>query len=353
MVFKAKQNRQKNPRDYRLIVALKGVKRPEIFEYSNADDAKRFLRKLQSDGFTVSKATITHKVSGRIVYKEAHNPSNPTSAQLNRCKKMIDDERTSRTTPKIIYYWKERNGKIISVCSCGGGETKVKNPTTEAKAALKLRDKIRQRGFPYRIPLEQLNATEKILVRKYPGHFTDDNGYIFVKGAGRKKNFSNADFRRITKERLQELSKMFQGEASGMQIKTLQPDVMPDDTFRLGWLKKIIYKDASGKRTIINFSGNSLLSADIRCNLWFSGSDARIENLHSGLPKKGSLKYLGDLVQVEYVTAKKHLHGGRTVHFWHPMGEVTKQFPKLAVDYDGFPLAIGGGYDIWNVGIVD
>lgn len=169
----------------------------------------------------------------------------------------------------------------------------------------------------------------------------------------RKANFSKADFRHLTKEKLQELSKMFQGHADGSRVKTIAPDVMPDNTFRLGYLKKLIYKSANGKRVSINFSGDSMLSADIRCNLWISGKDARISNLAGGLPVKPHVKGLGDLVQVEYVTAKRHIESGRTVRFWHPMGEVTKQFPKLAVDYDGFPILIGGGYDIWNVGIVD
>jgi hypothetical protein len=103
----------------------------------------------------------------------------------------------------------------------------------------------------------------------------------------------------------------------------------------------------------VNFDGESFLVADRRNNLWVAGKDARIKGVPNGLPRKGTMKLLGDLVQVDYVTAKQHIENGKTVRFWHPLGEVTNEYPKLFVDHNGFPIIQGGAYEIWNVGIVN
>lgn len=193
------------------------------------------------------------------------------------------------------------------------------------------------------------HAGQKIIIVKVRGYVND---VLQNPPKQRAKNFSNADFRKFTKDRLLELSKMFQGRANGAVVTTEGSDAMPNDTFRLGYLVKLIYRDASGRKHAISFDGDAFVSGDLRCNLWFSGRDVRIAPA-TGLPKKPHLIMLGDLVQVEYVTAKKHIENGQTVRFWHPMGEVTRAYPKLAIDYDGFPIAVGGGYDIWDVGIVN
>ncbi len=97
-----------------------------------------------------------------------------------------------------------------------------------------------------------------------------------------------------------------------------------------------------------------MLSADRRDNLHVSGKDAKI-TLPNGIkrPAKGQLKYLGELVQIDYVTAKKHIENGETVRFFHKLGEVTKEVPNLFIDHEGFPIVQGGGYEIWDVGIVN
>lgn len=171
-----------------------------------------------------------------------------------------------------------------------------------------------------------------------------------VSAIGRIKNETASDFKRFTKDRLIELSKMFQGEASGARNRALSPDMLPQETWRLGYLVQMKIRH-DGKVNTINFDGESYLAGDLRCNLWAVGKDARIEGIRK--PSEGQLKKLGKLIQVDYVTAKKHIEGGKVVRFWHPLGEVNKDYPTLYIDHDGFPIILGGGYDIWNVGIVN
>lgn len=166
----------------------------------------------------------------------------------------------------------------------------------------------------------------------------------------KKKNESATDFKRFTKDRLIELSKMFQGEASGAQVRVLSPDILPRETWRLGYLVQMKIRE-NGKTNTINFDGQSYLSGDLRCNLWAVGRDARIEGIQK--PPKGQLRKLGRLVQVDYVTAKKHIEGGKVVRFWHPLGEVDRDYPTLYIDHDGFPIILGGGYWILELGIVN
>lgn len=180
------------------------------------------------------------------------------------------------------------------------------------------------------------------IVEKHPHRLFKKNGAV--------KNESASDFKRFTKDRLIELSKMFQGKASGARVRVLSPDSLPNETWRLGYLVQMKIRH-NGKVTTINFDGESYLSGDLRCNLWAVGKDARITNIRK--PSEGQLKKIGKLIQVDYVTAKKHIEGGKVVRFWHPLGEVNKDYPTLYIDHDGFPIILGGGYDIWNVGIVN
>lgn len=165
-----------------------------------------------------------------------------------------------------------------------------------------------------------------------------------------KPNATAADFRQHQKSRLQDLAAMFQGTANGEKRRVLESDYAPKDKYRLGYLVQIKIKDG-GKTIPIDFDGESYLAGDLRNNLWVVGKDAKITNIK--LPPKGQLKYLGELIQVDYVTAKKHIEGGKTVRFYHKLGEVTKETPNLFIDDEGFPIIVSGGYDVWDVGIVN
>lgn len=166
----------------------------------------------------------------------------------------------------------------------------------------------------------------------------------------RKRNGPVSDFKQFQTERLTDLAQMFQGHSTGEVKRIIGPDSAPRSAYPLGHLVLMKVKH-NGKTTDIEFDGQALLTGDIRNNLWVKGKDAPISNLPT--PKPGELKELGKLIQIDYVTAKRHIEGGKTVRFWHPLGEIDKDYPTLYIDHDGFPIIVGGGYDVWKVGIVN
>lgn len=176
-----------------------------------------------------------------------------------------------------------------------------------------------------------------------------------VASSSGKRNATAADFRQHQKIRLEELAKLFQGEATGEKRRVLESDYTPKKKYRLGHLKLLKIKDG-GKIIPIIVDGDekgveAYVAADLRNNLLIVGRDARMENIR--LPKKGFLRYLGELIQIDYVTAKKHIGGGKLIHFYHKLGEVTGEHPNLFVDDEGCLIIQGGGYDVWDVGIVN
>jgi hypothetical protein len=166
-----------------------------------------------------------------------------------------------------------------------------------------------------------------------------------------RKNHTASDFHAFKQNRSKEHFKMFQGKQPSGSVRVLQPDSAPKETSRLGDLVLMKVIKSNGSKQNINFDGEAFLAIDLRKNLWAIGKDARINNV--ALPRKGELKYLGKLKQIDYVTAKKHIGGNKLTRFWHELGEVDKNYPSLYVDADGFPIIHGGGYDVWNIGIVN
>lgn len=168
---------------------------------------------------------------------------------------------------------------------------------------------------------------------------------------GVAKNATATDFKKHQTNRLRELSQMFQGEANGDKHRVIESDYAPKNKYRLGYLVQIKIKDG-GRVIPINFNGETaILAGDLKNNLWAVGEGSILGNVRKAA--KGQLRYLGEVTQVDYVTAKKHIEGGKTVRFYHKLGEVTGEKPNLFIDSDGFPVFVGGGYDIWNVGIVN
>lgn len=165
-----------------------------------------------------------------------------------------------------------------------------------------------------------------------------------------KRNSTATEFKQHQSNKLTELAQTFQGKANGAKVRVLQSEYTPKDKYRLGHLVELTLKDA-GKRVKIEFDGEAYLAGDSRNNLYIVGKDSRLDNIK--LPAQGRLQYLGELVQIDYVTAKEHIEAGKTVRFYHKLGEVTKEYPNLFVDHEGFLHIQGGAYDIWDVGIVN
>lgn len=170
-------------------------------------------------------------------------------------------------------------------------------------------------------------------------------------GTIKKPNSPATEFVKSQTNKLRELAKRFQGHYSGDQRRLLESDHAPNGKYRLGHLKLLRIKRKGRKNPIdITFDGDSMLSADVKNNLWVTGRSSRITNIK--LVPNGMV-YLGELQQVDYITAKSHIENGNLVHFYHKAGEVTGELPKVFADHDGFPIIIGGNYDVWDVGIVN
>lgn len=305
--------------------------------FNKKDGVNYHITKSNNKMFTPSKAQIKNQRSGRIIAEWKAPPFmliNPTT----------------KTTVRKTFVKK----------------TVTKNPSSAILEKVKLRTNNGARP----VALESFTLAEQRAILNNPKSFEVDNGYVYLIKKSRnsvtakktnpktikRKNFTHNDFKAHQKLTLNELARMFQGVANGSKVRIIEPDIAPSNKFRLGYLVQMRVK-RNGAIVPIEFDGESLLSADTRRNLWVSGKDSMIKNGLSSIgvkkPNGGQLTIIGDLFQIDYVTAKKHIENGETVRFYHKLGEATGERPKLAVDYDGFPIILGGSYDIWNVGIVN
>lgn len=216
---------------------------------------------------------------------------------------------------------------------------------------------IRHEKFKYNIEAKNIKGGEWFVV-DFARTIKEANEMIneFMYGTTEKKNRKY----RISKiikntakpfntEKLTELSEMFQGHVTGNTIKTVGSDYTPELTARCGKLASILIKN--GKDVYqVKFGKDAWLSMDIRKNVYIEGRDGRITNL-AKLPNKGSMQYLGELQQVNYQTEKSHIENGRMTEYYHQFGEIDGIKPNLFIDSDGYPIILGGNYDIEEHGI--
>lgn len=224
---------------------------------------------------------------------------------------------------------------------------KQKNPKQSVKAVMYKGYGIsKTSGGLYKITLngKLIDTTKTLQTAKI---FIDREYYTENKT---KQNPTVTDFKRYSKDKLHKLAVMFQGKANGESRRTLESDFTPNNKYRLGHLVQIKVKEAN-ETTTIDFDGESYLAADAKNNLYIVGKDARLTGVHR--PKKHCLAYIGKLIQVDYITAKSHIENGKTVRFYHKLGEATREYPNVFMDHDGFLLIQGGNYDVWDVGIVN
>lgn len=164
----------------------------------------------------------------------------------------------------------------------------------------------------------------------------------------RAKNASYSEVDFFDDKAIDQLSAEFQGSISGETFEAVAADSTPKSLARLGHLRKIVVGDFE-----INFDDteDAWLAADRRKNLYFVGKDARLSSGQK--PRKGQLKHLGKVSQVNYVTEKAHIENGSTTEYFHEFGEVDGAQPDLFVDHDNMLTLVGGNYDIWTCGIVN
>lgn len=156
------------------------------------------------------------------------------------------------------------------------------------------------------------------------------------------------DHENFNSDKLETLSAEFQGKIDNKEFTATAPNPAPKQLARLGQL--VLIKTKNGFQ--LDFDKDAWLCADARRNLWCVGKGARVKNVKNP-SGKNEMAYVGEVSQIDYITDKQHIENGAMTHFFHELGEVDGQKPSLYIDSDGFPIIVGGNYDIWNVGIVN
>lgn len=154
-------------------------------------------------------------------------------------------------------------------------------------------------------------------------------------------------------DRVDQISAEFTGEISGNELELEAPDGTPKKLARLGHLRLVKIRDGNNEYDI-KFGDNedAYLAADRRKNLYFVGRDANAKGIIK-LPKKGQKSELGQVIQIDYFTTKRHIESGKPTYFYHELGEVDGFTPVAYIDSEGFITLYGGNYDIWPCGIVN
>ena len=167
--------------------------------------------------------------------------------------------------------------------------------------------------------------------------------------AGQKQLFDTgikpAKKRNATKKAspaVKKLREKFTGQKSRKTAQVFAPTGTPSNVAKLGKLAMIETETARIKPT-----GTVYLCADAKGKLHLCG--ATDAPLYSG-PRQN----FGQVLKVEYETAKPHLYPGQgTILFYHRMGEEGGKRPTLIGDGKGGLKFRGGSYKITREGIVD
>jgi hypothetical protein len=143
---------------------------------------------------------------------------------------------------------------------------------------------------------------------------------------------------------IKEISEKFQGRVSNALTTMKASSSAPADLARIG---KLVFLKV-GKRNV-RIPG-SMVAADTRGRLWIAGNRAPLFNRAA---KKGTALDYGEVAQICYETAKRHIGGGKTYEYVHSFGEEGGRKPHLLIDSDGMPILRGGDYKIQAEGIVN
>lgn len=143
-----------------------------------------------------------------------------------------------------------------------------------------------------------------------------------------------------------DVSKMFQGRASGSVSEYKAADSAPANLARIG---KLVFLDVEGLRGTLKFPG-AMVAADTKGKLWIVGKSAPMA---SAKAKAGQMLDYGPIKRICYDTAKAHIGEGKRFEYVHEFGEEGGKRPHLLIDSEGMPVLRGGDYKIKAEGIVN
>ena len=144
----------------------------------------------------------------------------------------------------------------------------------------------------------------------------------------------------------QQLHKKFQGRQADRNTAVNASVYAPARTSKLGGLKFV--KLSNGRKLSFN-EKRAFLMEGTDGKMYVGG--VRFAPPKS-LEKAGDFFDMGKIDQIGYITHKNHIENGETFCYVHKMGENGGKRPHLMLDYQGFPLIVGGSYKIRRVGIV-
>jgi hypothetical protein len=142
-----------------------------------------------------------------------------------------------------------------------------------------------------------------------------------------------------------EVSKMFQGKASGKVERLYAANGAPGNLARAG---KLVF--LKGKGWSVNPAG-AIVAISPSGKLWICNSTKGAMFVKRA--DKGSLADYGEVKQICYETAKAHIGDGKTFEYVHTFGEDGGKRPRLLIDAEGMPILRGGSYKVKAEGIVN
>ena len=144
----------------------------------------------------------------------------------------------------------------------------------------------------------------------------------------------------------------FQGRKSTKTLELPTPQDAPKTLYCLGKLFELRLKGQPNLDFRRQTTGKTFyLCADERNKqLWIAGGTIAAPN---NSIKAGFSEPLAPITHVIYETKKVHLDDTKPQGYIHKFGEEGGQQPTLAIDAQGFPIIVGGEYEITPLGIAD
>lgn len=139
------------------------------------------------------------------------------------------------------------------------------------------------------------------------------------------------------------IAEKFQGKTDGAIEEFYAASSAPANLARAG---KLVFLKA-GK--VFRLPGAMVAIAPNE-KLWIVGKHAPMFETKA---KPGERLDVGELTEICYETAKRHIGNGKTFEYHHVFGEDGGKCPHLHIDHEGMPLIVGGDYKIRAEGIVN